>query len=247
MRIIALIMGLLVVQPVAAEGLLDLTPAERQQLRAEIRDFLVENPEILLEVSEILEEKQNSAQSDQDIKLVDANADALLDDGFSYVTGNPDGDITVVEFLDYQCGYCKRAHPDVKALIESDQNIRLIVKEFPILGPVSVQASRAALAVLNEQGPEKYGKFYDALMSHQGQLNEAIINKLALDSGVDTDLMNRIAADDKVAEQILETRSLASEMQLTGTPSFIIGKTVLRGYLPLEDLRSIVAQERAGG
>lgn len=247
MRIIALLIGMLAAQPVIAEGLLDLSPAERQQLRAEIRDYLVENPEILLEVSEILEQKQLEEQSNQDFDLVVANEEALLHDGFSFVAGNPEGDITIVEFLDYQCGFCKRAHPDVKALIAEDPNLRLVVKEFPILGPMSVQASRATIAVLNDQGPEVYAKFYDKLMTHKGQLNEAVINSLAKDSGVDLAAMTLVASGDGISAQILETRALANEMQLTGTPSFVIGKTVLRGYLPLEELRKIVAEERAGG
>lgn len=246
MRILAFLFGMMIAQPLMADGLLDMTPDEKAAFHAEIRAYLIENPEILLEITEILEDKQADEQTLIDVEMVQDNADSLFNDGFSYVGGNPDGDITVVEFLDYQCGFCKRAHPDIQALVREDTNIRYVVKELPILGPSSTEASRAALAVLAGQGEETYKKFNDMLMRNQNQLNGAVIDKLAADSGVDVDAMHIRAEAEDIEQMILHTRRLAGQIELTGTPTFVIGDTIIRGFIPLEDMEEIVANNRDG-
>ncbi|MEN8840679.1 MAG: thioredoxin domain-containing protein, partial [Octadecabacter sp.] len=123
-----------------------MTEAERTEFRAEVRAYLLENPEVLMEAIAVLETRQAQAEVLRDDQLVAMNMNALLDDGFSYVGGNPDGDITIIEFTDYRCGFCRRAHPEVAELLESDGNIRMITKEFPILGEQSVVASQFAVA-----------------------------------------------------------------------------------------------------
>lgn len=247
MRILAFVTALLLSPAVMADGLTDLSDAERNALHNEIRAYLLENPEILLEVTEVLEQRQADQQAATDAELIAENSDALFNDGYSFVAGNPEGDLTIVEFLDYQCGYCKRAHPDVQALLNEDPNIRLVVKEFPILGPTSMTASRAAIGVLQDQGPEAYKAFSDALMENEGQLNDAVIVRLAEEAGVDITTIDASASKDEVAEVVLANRELASELGLTGTPTFVIGKTILRGYAPLEEMRRIVAKARADG
>ena len=142
--------------PAGAMDLTELTDAERAQFRAEVRAYLMENPEVILQAVEQMQNRQAEAQMQADFDLVTANADEIFDDGYSWVGGNPDGDITLVEFLDYRCGYCKRAHGEVAKLLETDGNIKLIVKEFPILGDQSMLASRFAVATKQVAGGDAY-------------------------------------------------------------------------------------------
>ena len=147
--------------PAHAMDLTELTDAERAQFRAEVRAYLMENPEVILQAVEQMQNRQAEAQMQADFDLVTANADEIFDDGYSWVGGNPDGDITLVEFLDYRCGYCRRAAEEVEQLIASDGNIRFIVKEFPILGEASVLSSRFALAVREVAGDDAYKAAHD--------------------------------------------------------------------------------------
>ncbi len=145
----ALFAGLLalVSWPAAALDLNAMTDEERQLFRAEVRAYLLDNPEVLIEAISVLEARQQQAQINGDLALVAQYSEAIFNDGYSFVGGNPDGDITIVEFLDYRCGFCKRAFPEVTELIASDGNIRFVIKEYPILGEQSTLASRFALSV----------------------------------------------------------------------------------------------------
>ncbi|MEO0913106.1 MAG: DsbA family protein [Pseudomonadota bacterium] len=223
-----------------------LSADEKAAIHAEIRAYLLENPEILREAMAVLEEREAEAAAEADIALVQEHRAALLGDGFSYIGGNPEGDVTLIEFVDYQCGFCKRAHPEVQALIAADPNIRYIVKELPILGPASMAAARAALAVLDLQGDAAYARFSDALMRHEGQLTPGVITALADEAGADVDEMMALADSDAITNRLNETRALASAIKLSGTPTFVLGDRILRGYLPLQDMQAIVAETREG-
>jgi len=151
--------------PAHALDVSHMTEAERVAFRAEVRAYLMENPEVILEAVDVLEKRQAAAAAQSDLSLVADNAADLFDDGYSWVGGNPDGDITLVEFLDYRCAYCRRAMPEVASLLAADGNIRLIVKELPILGDGSVLASRFAIATKTVEGPHPYQQMHDALMA----------------------------------------------------------------------------------
>ncbi|MGJ8557048.1 MAG: thioredoxin domain-containing protein, partial [Sulfitobacter geojensis] len=170
LRFAAPIVAAALALPATAMDLTELSDAERAQFRAEVRAYLMENPEVIMEAVDALREKEANAQAQADVDLVSVNADAIFDDGYSWVGGNPDGDITLVEFLDYRCGYCKKAHDEVAKLLEKDGNIRLIVKEFPILGDQSVLASRFAVAVKQVAGDDSYKAMNDALMAFRGDV-----------------------------------------------------------------------------
>nr|MDJ0827862.1 DsbA family protein [Rhodobacter sp.] len=195
----------------------------------------------------VLEERQAAAQAAGDSELVQVNAEALFNDGFSFVGGNPDGDITVVEFLDYRCGYCKRAHPEVTELIASDGNIRYIIKEFPILGEQSVLASRFAIAVKEVEGADAYLETHDTLMTMRGEVSEAALSNLSEELGYDTPKVFDAMNSDAVQNQIAENRRLAQRLQINGTPSFIFETQMLRGYAPLDAMREVVQELRAEG
>jgi len=155
MKTLALAASLaLVAAPLAAQGIGDMTDAERSTFRTEVRDYLLENPEVLIEAISVLEERQAQAEAVQDQSLVLSNAEAIFESPHDWEGGNPDGDIVLVEFMDYRCGYCRRAQPDVERLVSTDGNIRYIVKEFPILGEQSVMASRFAISTLQTLGDD---------------------------------------------------------------------------------------------
>jgi len=230
--------------PAQAFDLQDMSAAERDAFRAEIRTYLLENPEVIMEAVAVLEKRQAEEQARGDSDLVKANAGALFDDGHSWVGGNPEGDITLVEFMDYRCGYCKRAFPEVESLIETDGNIRLIVKEFPILGEQSVLASRFAIATLNVAGDEGYKQVHDALMTFRGDITEPALARLAEGFGLDADAIAAEMGSEAVTEVINKNRALGQRLNITGTPSFVMEDQMLRGYVPLDAMQQIVADIR---
>lgn len=220
------------------------TELDRDAIRAEIRSYLLEEPEVIMEAIKVLEERRIVNEAQSDIDLVKANADMLFDDGFSFVGGNPEGSITMVEFQDYRCGYCKRAHGEVQELVKEDGDIRLIVKEFPILGPDSMATSELAIATLISQGDKAYERLNHALMTFDGPINDASIDRLAKGALVDIAQTRAALSDPEVKKRISLTRALGSKMSITGTPTFIIGEKVIRGYIPKEQMAEVVALSR---
>lgn len=231
-------------------GALDLTTmndAERQAFRAEIRAYLLENPEVIMEAVAVLEQRQAEAQVADDTTLIAANEAAIFDDEHSWVGGNPEGDITLVEFMDYRCGYCRRAAPEVAELLESDGNIRFIVKEFPILGEQSELSARFAIATLQHSGANAYEAIHDALMAFNGEVDEAALRRLGTSLGLETEAIMAAMDSAEVSRVIAENHALARELGISGTPSFVLEDRMLRGYLPLEAMRDLAAEVRAEG
>ena len=231
--------------PLAADGIGDMTEGERVTFRSEIRDYLLENPEVLLEAIAVLESRQVDAGVMQDQAMVLSNADALFDSEFDWNGGNLEGDLVLVEFMDYRCGYCRRAFPDVERLIEEDGNIRLVIKELPILGEQSVLASRFAISTRVLLGDDAYSFVHDALMTMQGDMTEATLTRLAEGLELDADLILSGINSPDVDEVIAANHALAQRMQISGTPSFVMGDQLLRGYLPFEQMAAIAADIRA--
>ncbi|QUJ77490.1 thioredoxin domain-containing protein [Sulfitobacter albidus] len=230
--------------PALAADLKEMTDEERAQFRAEVRAYLFENPEVIMEAVDILREREAEQQARADIDLVTQYADQIFNDGYSYVGGNPDGDITLVEFLDYRCGYCKRAHGEVAELLETDGNIRLIVKELPILGDASVLASRFAVAVKQVAGDDSYKAVGDALMSFNGEITMPALRRLGATFGLDMDAVEVRMGSEDVTAEIAATRQLAAALAISGTPTFVMHDELLRGYLPLDQMQLIVDEKR---
>ena len=231
--------------PATAIDLERLSAAEREAFGAAVREYLLENPEVLMEAIAILEARQEAEQAMADLELVATHAQALFDDGHSVVSGNPDGDVTVVEFIDYRCTYCRRAHPEVAELVETDGNIRVITKEFPILGPESVEASRFAISVLQVAGKEAYMKINETLIAHRGAFSRDALARIAAGAGLDSESIIARMDDEDVARVIRQNRQLGQAMQISGTPTFVFGDRMVRGYVPLEGMRGVVAELRA--
>lgn len=230
--------------PAVALDLETMSDEERALFRSEVRSYLMENPEVIMEAVQALEDRQAEAQAQADLTLVSDNAEAIFDDGYSFVGGNPDGDITIVEFMDYRCGYCKRAFGEVEKLLESDGNIRFIVKEFPILGEQSVMASRFAIAAKQLEGAEAYKSLHDALMAFNGDITLPALRRLSATYGLDADAIEARMNDDTVTEEITRTRALAQELRITGTPTFVMHDEMLRGYLPYDRMRAMLDEKR---
>lgn len=230
--------------PALATDLTAMTDAERDAFGAAVRAYLLENPQVIMEAVQVLEERQASAQEGADVAMIAANSKEIFDDGFSHVSGNPDGDVTLVEFIDYRCGYCRRAHDEVAELVKSDGNIRLITKEFPILGPESLESSKFALAVRQVAGDDAYKAANNALIKFNGKVNETSLRKLAGVLEVDAEAVLAAMDSDPVNEAIAKTRALAQRLQINGTPTFVLETQMLRGYLPLEGMRQVVEEVR---
>ena len=215
--------------------------AQKEAFGQAVREYLLNNPQVIMEAVAVLEQREQQQKVTDDAELVARNWQALNEDGFSYVGGNPDGDVTVIEFLDYRCGYCRKAHPEVEQLIESDGNIRLIVKEFPILGEASLMFSKFAVATHIVAGDEAYALVHDALIALESAPNEAVLSRLAKTLGLDDAAILAEMESEEVARRLATTRALAQELQINGTPSFVFGEHMLRGYAPLETMQKLVA------
>lgn len=221
----------------------NMTPEQREAFGAEIRAYLLENPEVIVEAIEILEQRRNNASAEADRQLVAQNSEALFNDGFSFVAGNPDGDVTVVEFLDYRCGFCKRAHPVIEELLERDPNVKLVVKEFPILGPNSVHAGKMALAALDVD-PSRYKELNDILMTYQGDLTENVAYQLAGEVGYDIAALKERAESVEIDDRMSQNYQLAQALGVQGTPAFVVGQQIIRGFLPVEEMMAVIEEAR---
>ncbi|MEM1073153.1 MAG: DsbA family protein [Pseudomonadota bacterium] len=244
-RLIAFGLGCLAMSsPAVALDLNEMSAAERQIFRDEVRAYLLEHPEVIMEAVNALEERQAAEQAQADVDLVSQNAEAIFDDGFSWVGGNPEGDITLVEFMDYRCGFCKRAFGEVEKLLKADGNIRFVVKEFPILGEQSLLASRFAIATKLEAGDDAYKQLHDALMAYNGDITLPALRRLADTYDLDAPAIEARMNSDEITVQLRATRALAQQMQISGTPTFVLEDEMLRGFLPADQLQIIVDEKR---
>ena len=204
------------------------------QLDAKIETYIQENPEIIISALNQYMSQQADAERQQAINLVSAN------DGKTII-GNPNGDVTIYEFSDYNCGYCKRAFADVMAAVNEDGNIRLVIKEFPILAESSVTAAQLSMAAA-EIG--RFEEFHTALMTWQGGLNDDSFEKIANDLNIDINTLNQIIAKGDIDQAIRETQTIAAQIGFSGTPSFIIGNQIAPGYISKDDILELVQQAR---
>lgn len=232
--------------PALATDLAQMTEAERAAFRDEVRAYLLENPEVMMEAFAILEQRQAEAEAAAQAVAVAENADALFHSAFDHVSGNPEGDVVIVEFLDYRCSFCRRAHPEVTDLVAGDGNIRIVTKEFPILGEESLLAARFAIATRIAHGGAAYELVSDGLMAMRSDVSELSLARLATDLGLDGGAIFAAMSDPLVQVTIDTNYALAQRLGITGTPSFVFGDQLVQGYVPLPDMQEIVASLRLG-
>ncbi|MCY4487063.1 MAG: DsbA family protein [Deltaproteobacteria bacterium] len=210
-----------------------------------IREYLLNNPEVIFQAVERHREKQRQLQARRDQALLKQHQQALLADTDSFVGGNPDGDVTLVEFFDYRCGYCKRFAPTLEKIKKQDPKLRVVYKEFPVLGPDSIRGAQAALAARN-QG--RYVEFHEALMRVQGNsLDEKTLMRVARSVGLDTERLKKDMENPKIQDILGKTLNLARTLSINGTPAIIVGNQIARGMVPLADLTQMIARARADG
>lgn len=209
-----------------------------------IRSYLLQNPEILIEMQTALQTKQAEAASANAKKVIAKNQKELFNSSHDAVFGNPDGDITIVEFFDYNCGYCKRALPDMQAIMEADPNVRFIMKEFPILGPDSVRAHIVSQA-FKSMMPDKYQDLHIALMETEGRSTEESAIAEAVKLGANEAELREKIKDPALSSSFQEAYQLANALNITGTPSYIIGTELVPGAIGKDGLMQIIAEERS--
>jgi len=225
------------VSPAKSEALATFSPEQKQELGKIIKEYLLANPEIFLEAQSALESKMEKEQAEKLKVAIAENAGEIYRDPKADVAGNPNGDITVVEFFDYNCGYCKRGLHDVIKLVEGDPKVRVVFKELPILSKGSEEASRVAIAA-GRQG--KYWDMHKAMLEAKGQMNEANALAIATKLGLDIDKLKKDMASPEVEAEIKKSEALAKKMGVNGTPHFLVGDRAIPGAP--EDLHDQLAK-----
>ena len=228
--------------PAAAEN--SFNDAQKAEIGQIVREYLLDNPEILLEMSQTLEAKQKDAEAKQREAAMAANADQIFRSPHDHVAGNAEGDVTIVEFFDYNCGWCKKGFPEVVSLIEKDKNLRVVLKEFPIFGGDSDYAAKAAIAA-GKQG--KYWELHSALFTHEGKITKEVVDEAAKSLGLDLAKLKADMESQEVIDIIGQNQALAQSLAINGTPAFIIDTHVTPGYLPAPDLMAAIQQVRDSG
>ena len=240
----ALLLALGATGPLHAQNISD---TQRGEIEKIIRDYLIKHPEVLQEAIAALEKKQASAEAELHKSAVRDNAELLFNSPRHVVVGNPQGDVTFVEFFDYNCGYCKRALEDMNALMKADPKLKVVLKEFPVLGPGSVDAARVAIAVrMQDKTGKKYLDFHQKLLLGRGQADKARAIAAAKDAGLDVARIERDLSSDEVRVSLEESMKLAEKLGLNGTPSYVIGEDVVVGAVGLAALKEKVNTARCG-
>ena len=220
------------------------TPEQKAALGQVIRDYLIQNPEVLDEAMAALEKKRSEQAEAQQNEIITNKAAQLLNSPHQVVLGNPAGKVTVVEFFDYNCGYCKRALPDMVSLLDQDKDLRFVLKEFPVLGPGSVEAAHVAAAV-NVVAPDKYFEFHKKLLGGRGEANKARALEAAGAVGIDTAKVEAAMKAPEVQTALEESFTLANGLGLTGTPSYVVGQKVIPGAIGMPKLKERITEVRA--
>jgi protein-disulfide isomerase len=235
------LMALLLLAPIASAQETSITPAQKAEIEKLVHDYIVAHPEVIKEAIQALQAKEEQSKADAQTQAVLENKDKLFNDPATPVAGNPMGDVTIVEFFDYHCPYCKAVAAPLQKLTEEDKGVRLVMKEFPILGQDSLLASQAALASV-PQG--KYWEFHQALMEHRGQFDMEVIKSIAAKVGLDPAKLEADMQSDTIKPIISANHDLAQTLDIGATPTFIIGDQVVEGAVPLERLKELIQKAR---
>ena len=223
----------------------DFSPAQRRSIETIVHNYLIAHPEVLQEAMAELEKRQTAAELEKHKAAVKQNAQQLFSSPRQVVLGNPDGNVTFVEFFDYNCGYCKHAMSDMLTLLKDDSKLKVVLKEFPVLGPGSVEAARVAVAV-RMQDPKKYLAFHTKLLGGRGHADGARALAVAKELGLDMDRLQKDIKGPEVEKTLKQDFKLAEALGLNGTPSYVIGDSVIVGAIGLKGLQEKVNTARCG-
>jgi protein-disulfide isomerase len=220
-----------------------LSDSQRREIEGVIRNYVLANPEIIRDAINELQRKEEEGARVAQAAAITESRDLLFNSPRQIVLGNPQGDVTLVEFFDYNCAYCRRAHADMKRLLAEDRNLRFVLKEFPVLGDGSVAAAQIAAGVLLT-APDKYAAFHDALITKEGQVDGATALAVAQELGLDGEKLKIASSSDEAKANITEVRGLADKLQLTGTPSYVTRLRVVVGAIGYDGLSAEIASAR---
>ncbi|WMS42544.1 DsbA family protein [Acuticoccus sp. MNP-M23] len=223
-------------------------PLARADVEEIVRDYILTNPELLEEAYTILQQRRQAEQDAAVVTSLQTYRDALENSPHGAIMGNPDGDVTLVEFFDYNCGYCKRAMEDLERLIADDPNLRVVMKEFPVLGPPSVEAAAVSVLV-NEMKPEAYPEFHDRLLSEGTPANPAngeLALSIAEEMGLPRDELAGKLRSEAVRSAMQESYDIAKALGLSGTPAYVIGNKVAHGAVGFDELKEHINTARCG-
>jgi protein-disulfide isomerase len=221
------------------------SPPQRTEIEKIIKDYLLAHPEVLQEAMAELEKKQQVAETEKARSAIKNHTEALFNSPRQVVLGNPQGDVTFVEFFDYNCGYCKRALNDMVELLNKDPKLKVVLKEFPVLGPSSVEAAQVAVAVrMQDKTGKKYLEFHQKLLSGRGQVDKAKALAAAKEVGLDVARIEKDLKSDEVSKTLEESMKLAEALGLNGTPSYVIGNDVVIGAVGLAGLTQKIQAAR---
>jgi protein-disulfide isomerase len=225
----------------------DFSPAQKAGIEKIIHDYLISNPEVIREAIDELEKKQKIAEAATREKAVNDQADKIVRSPNQAVVGNPEGDVTLVEFFDYNCGYCKQSLATVSKLIDEDPKLRVVLKDFPILGPDSVEVAQIATAARMQLPPAKFWEFHKKLLSTRGHIGKQQALAAAKDVGADLDRLEKDAAKPETHAALKEVATLAEQLRFDGTPSWVIGKEAVVGGLPHAQIKAKIDNIRKCG
>ncbi|HEY8335072.1 MAG TPA: DsbA family protein [Tardiphaga sp.] len=221
--------------------------AQRGEIQKIVKDYLISHPEVLEEVSAELTKRQATAEAEKHQAAIATNANTIFNSPRGVTIGNKDGDVTFVEFFDYNCGYCKRAMTDMIDIMKADPKLKVVLKEFPVLGPGSVEAAQVAVAVrMQDPTGKKYLDFHQKLLGGRGQADKARAMAAAKEAGLDITRLEKDIASPEVRATIEENFKLAEAMGMNGTPSYVIGKQVVIGAVGAEALKEKIGIARCG-
>ena len=230
--------------PAAAQ---DFSAAQRGEIEKIIKEYLIRHPEVLQEAMAELEKKQQLAETEKARSAIKNHSDALFNSPRQVVLGNPQGDVTFVEFFDYNCGYCKRALTDMVEIMGKDPKLKVVLKEFPVLGPGSMEAAQVAVAVrMQDKSGKKYMEFHQKMLTGRGQADKARAMAVAKEVGLDMAKLEKDLGSAEVRSTLEENFKLAEAMGMNGTPSYVIGKQVVIGAVGVENLREKISNARCG-
>ena len=215
----------------------EFTPAQKQEMGVFIKDYLVTHPDVLRAAIEALDKHDKQVADDERQKTVSEEAGALFGSKYQATIGNPKGSATLVEFFDYNCHYCKGALPDITRLMKDDPNLRLVLKDYPVLGPGSVEAARVASAVRNQLPGDKFWAFHTKLLATHGPIGKAEALSVARDLGLDMDKLSKDMESHEIEEGLRGVMGMADSLQINGTPSFIVGQEVVVGAVGYDELK----------
>jgi len=223
----------------------EFSAGQRGEIENIVKEYLIAHPEVLQDALTEMEKRQAAAETEKHRTAVKDYSRALFDSSHQVTLGNPQGDVTMVEFFDYNCGYCKRALADMLDLMKNDPKLKVVLKEFPVLGPGSVEAAQVAVAVrMQDKTGKKYMDFHQKLLSGRGQADRARALAVAKEVGVDMPRLEKDMAGDEIKATIDENMKLAEALGLNGTPSYVVGTDVVVGAVALAALKEKVETAR---